>query len=234
MALFHVESPEKFHLKSLCLLGKQLGLRQLDNNLYADKNAVSELRVIDKGRRGEYIPYTNQSLGWHTDGYYNTLDRSIYAFMLYCQQPAHHGGENQLLNPELAYIYLHEKDYRYCEALAAPDVFTIPATYEEGRLVRPKQQNPVFSIHPGDGSLDMRYTQRKIHIEWKNNALTRDALYLLRDFLNSDTVSIFNIRLSRGEGLICNNVLHNRSAFNDSADSPRVMYRARYHDRISF
>ncbi len=106
MALFHIENPEQFDSLALRQLGQQLGLQRLDSNLYADENAISELRVIDKGRRGEYIPYTNRGLGWHTDGYYNIPEKSIYAFTLYCQQPAADGGENQLLNPELAYIHL--------------------------------------------------------------------------------------------------------------------------------
>jgi len=40
--------------------------------------------------------------------------------------------------------------------------------------------------------------------------------------------------LRAGQGIICNNVLHSRSAFTDAADSGqvRLLYRARYHDRI--
>jgi hypothetical protein len=33
-------------------------------------------------------------------------------------------------------------------------------------------------------------------------------------------------------GLLCNNVLHDRSAFSDDPSRPRLLYRARYLDRI--
>jgi hypothetical protein len=34
-------------------------------------------------------------------------------------------------------------------------------------------------------------------------------------------------------GLLCNNVLHDRSGFTDNPATPRLLYRARYHDRIA-
>jgi hypothetical protein len=46
---------------------------------------------------------------------------------------------------------------------------------------------------------------------------------------------VFALRLAGGQGLVCNNVLHNRSAFND-APAPgrgRLVYRARYFDRVA-
>jgi hypothetical protein len=33
-------------------------------------------------------------------------------------------------------------------------------------------------------------------------------------------------------GLVCNNVLHDRAAFSDSDTQKRLLYRARYYDRI--
>jgi len=40
--------------------------------------------------------------------------------------------------------------------------------------------------------------------------------------------------LAPGQGLICNNVLHNRTGFTDDMDKgiARLVYRARYYDRI--
>jgi hypothetical protein len=35
-------------------------------------------------------------------------------------------------------------------------------------------------------------------------------------------------------GLICNNVLHTRSAFFDSTEHRRLLYRGRYYDRLRF
>ncbi len=44
----------------------------------------------------------------------------------------------------------------------------------------------------------------------------------------------FAIVLAAGEGLLCNNVLHNRTEFADDVDKgmTRLIYRARYYDRI--
>ena len=40
------------------------------------------------------------------------------------------------------------------------------------------------------------------------------------------------VALQPGMGLLCNNVLHDRSAFSDDPARPRLIYRARYYDRI--
>jgi hypothetical protein len=34
-------------------------------------------------------------------------------------------------------------------------------------------------------------------------------------------------------GLVCNNVLHDRQAFANSAQRKRLIYRARYYERVS-
>jgi len=231
-ATFRLKSGPAIDGKILKTFGSQFDLRHLDRNLYANNNDISELRVINEGRRGEYIPYTNRPLGWHTDGYYNLKDRSIHSFILYCQQDAAEGGNNQLLDPELAYMYIRDNSPAYIEALMQPDVFTIPATIENDRIIRPAQENPVFSITPRTGALHMRYTQRKTNIQWKQDHNTQTALSLLGGLLASDSDTILNVRLKSGEGLICNNVLHNRSAFTDSPDKTRLMYRARYYDHL--
>ena len=58
LALFKVDADPKITNQVLKSLGHQFGLNHLDGNLYANDSDISELRVIDKGRRGEYIPYT--------------------------------------------------------------------------------------------------------------------------------------------------------------------------------
>jgi hypothetical protein len=35
-------------------------------------------------------------------------------------------------------------------------------------------------------------------------------------------------------GIICNNILHTRSAFTDSPERRRLLYRGRYYDRLDF
>jgi len=233
LAIFSLTDPQGFSATGLKTLGAQLGLHRLDNNLYANDADISELRAIETGRRGEYIPYTNRAMSWHTDGYYNHPDHSIRAFILYCVSAAHSGGTNQLIDPELIYIALRDENPAFITALMQSDVLTIPETVEDGKLIRPQQQSAVFTIDPLSGALLTRYTQRKTYIQWKNDPTTQAALTYLGELLRSDTTPILEYRLQPGEGLICNNVLHKRSAFEDSENRQRVMYRARYYDRFA-
>jgi len=99
---------------------------------------------------------------------------------------------------------------------------------------RPAQSGPVFSIEPETGDLHMRYTARTRSIEWKRDALTREAVEYLQTILANNEYVIRH-RMEPGQGLVCNNVLHNRTAFRNDADSgkSRLVYRARYYDRIA-
>lgn len=215
-------------------LGEQLGLVRLDSNLLADEDAVTSLQVTPgKSGRG-YIPYSNHRLLWHTDGYYNPPERRVRAFLLHCVTPAAQGGENALLDPEIAYLLLRDESPEHIRAFMAADAMTIPANTEEEGVSRPAQTGPVFSVDPVTGSLHMRYTARTRSIEWKANAATQNAVQALERLLASDSPYIFRYRLAAGEGLLCNNVLHNRTAFADEVDKgmSRLIYRARYYDRI--
>jgi len=215
-------------------LGEQFGLIRLDSNLLADEDAVTSLQVApEKSGRG-YIPYSNRRLLWHTDGYYNPPERRVRAFVLHCVTPAARGGENALLDPEIAYLRLRDENPEFIRALMAPDVLTIPANTEEGGENRPAQTGPVFSVDPATGSLHMRYTARTRSIEWKPDAATRNAVQALERLLAGDSPHVFGYRLAAGEGLLCNNVLHNRTEFADDVDKgvSRLIYRARYYDRI--
>jgi alpha-ketoglutarate-dependent taurine dioxygenase len=214
-------------------LGEQFGLTRLDNNLLADEDAVTSLQVTPgKSGRG-YIPYSNHRLQWHTDGYYNPPERRIRAFILHCVSPAASGGENALLDPEIAYLLLRDENQEHIRAFLAPDAMTIPANEEEGAN-RPAQTGPVFSIDPATGCLHMRYTARTRSIEWKPDAATRNAVAALERLLAGESPYVFHHRLAAGEGLLCNNVLHNRTGFADEVDRgvTRLIYRARYYDRI--
>lgn len=214
-------------------LGERLGLTRLDTNPLADDDGISSLNVAaGKSARG-YIPYSNKRLLWHTDGYYNPLARRIRAFILHCVQPAAAGGDNRLLDHEIAYIMLRDANPEFIRALSAPDAMTIPANTEQGHETRAAQAGPVFSLDAG-GDLHMRYTARTRSIEWRPDDTTRAAVQFLEQLLAGDSPYVFNHRLAAGQGLVCNNVLHSRSAFEDDAARGlnRLMYRARYYDRI--
>lgn len=213
-------------------LGARLGLTRLQANPLADADGVSSLETAPaKSARG-YIPYSNRRLLWHTDGYYNSPAQRIGAFILHCVRPAASGGENRLLDHEIAYLLLRDADPAYVEALSAPDAMSIPANAEAGAPVRPAQGGPVFSTDAG--ALHMRYTARTRSVAWRPDATTRAAVQALGRILDGDSPYVFSVRLAGGQGLICNNVLHNRSAFTDdpSPGQGRLVYRARYSDRI--
>ena len=215
-------------------LGEQFGITRLDSNLLADEDAITSLQVVPgKSGRG-YIPYSNRRLLWHTDGYYNPPERRVRAFVLHCVSPAASGGENALLDPEMAYLMLRDENPDYIHAFMAADALTIPANTEEEGVQRPAQTGPVFSIDPATGCLHMRYTARTRSIEWKADVATQNAVKALERLFASNSPYVFRYRLAAGEGLLCNNVLHNRTEFEDDVDKgmTRLIYRARYYDRI--
>lgn len=211
-------------------IGARFGLHRLDHNRGADEDAITSLTVqTDVGHR-DYIPYSNRPIDWHTDGYYNSPDREIFALLLHCVQPADSGGENALLDHEIAYILVRDQSPDYIRALMHPECMTIPASFVDGEQVRPDQPGPVFSVRP-DGRLHMRFTNRSRNIRWREDAVTAEAVACLKGILKDGSDWHFKGRLESGWGLVSNNVLHTRTGFTDG-DAPRLLYRARYYDRI--
>lgn len=215
------------------LLGKRFGLERLDCNMLADEDGVSSLKVVEGAPRQGYIPYTNRPIKWHTDGYYNRPERQIRGMILHCVQSAAEGGENALMDHEIAYLLLRDESPDLIRALMQPDAMTIPARVEEDGVARPEESGPVFSVHPETGDLHMRYTARTRSIAWKQDGETLAAAAALERLLGSDLPYIFRGRLEPGMGLICNNVLHDRAGFSNDETHHRLLYRARYYDRIA-
>lgn len=214
-------------------IAQQLGLQQLDANLCADEDCISVIQ--DTGEQGShYIPYTNKALNWHTDGYYNANDQRIHAFLMHCVRPAKNGGENSYLDPEIAYILLRDENPDYIEALMQNDVMTIPANEIDGKQVRSAQTGPVFFIDKKTQAVCMRYTARKRNIVWKQNKIVQQAIDFLHEILQNSPY-IFRYTLSVDEGVVCNNVLHNRTAYEDYQDEnkKRLLYRGRFYNRVA-
>ncbi len=235
MAIYDLQYPCDLSGHELvATLGAQFGLRDLDCNLYSDEACISALQVSSERRKHEYIPYTNRPIRWHTDGYYNDTAHRVLAMVLHCERPAAQGGENLLLDHELVYLRLRDENPRHIAALMQADAMTIPANVEEGVEIRPAQTGPVFSVDPDSGQLHMRYTARTRSIEWKPDDDTRAAVHALEAILADTSMGQFRHRLGAGQGVICNNVLHTRTAFEDHAPpgEGRLMYRARYYQRV--
>ena len=230
MAIYRCREPAASRA-SVLAFAAQFGLIRIDRHLCANADGVSELSVASEGVRTDYVPYTNRSLSWHTDGYYNEAQRQIRAVVLHCVQGAASGGENALLDPELVYIRLRDEDPRFITALEHPECMTIPANTGAEGEIRPALSGPVFS-YGAHGEIHMRYSARKKHILWREDPLTTAARAFLTEVLNDDQGPVFRYRLQAGEGLLSNNVLHDRTAFSDGPEQRRLLYRARFFDRI--
>jgi hypothetical protein len=217
-------------------LGRQLGLVQLDANWLAEEDGISNIAVSERrdgdGGRGGFIPYTDRAIRWHTDGYYHPAARRIRGMILHCVRPAAEGGVNGLLDHEIAYLMLRDRDPALVAALMADDAMTIPAREDDGGIARAAQSGPVFALDE-TGALHMRYTARTRSIEWKADAATRAAVAALEALLADDLPQTLRLRLDAGMGIVANNVLHERSAFVDDPARPRLLYRARYLDRVA-
>ncbi len=216
------------------LIGHQFGLESLDANWLAGEDGISEIKVSSANdlSRQTYIPYTNRPIKWHTDGYYNTPARRVRGMVLHCVHSAAEGGENHVMDHEMAYLLLRDANPDFIRALCAADAMTIPERTDEDGVARAAQSGPVFSVDE-NGKLHMRYTARTRSIAWKQDEITLAAVAFLEHLLAANSPYIYAARLESGMGLLCNNVLHDRSGFTDNAASPRLLYRARYFDRIA-
>lgn len=232
--LYHVDQANVADKRFVKGLGERLGLHRLDGNLCSDEDNISSIQVMDSGRHTGYIPYTDRQLTWHSDGYYNDESRTIRAMILHCVRPAEQGGDNLLLDHEMAYLQLRDENPLYIEAFMQPDVLTIPPNIENGQEIRGAQSGPVFSLDSTSGRLHMRYSARTRNIEWKDDSLTQEAVACMRELLDANNPYVITCRMQAGEGIIANNVLHNRTAFTDAEDAAakRLLYRARYYDRV--
>ena len=142
--------------------------------------------------------------------------------------PGFSGGINRLLDPEIAYIRLRDEDPSLIAALMRSDTMTIPAGEAAGGRLRPDNAGPVVFVDPRSGALGMRFTARRRNVSWRDDPVTQRAVRSLLAVLRDDPL-IVETRLAAGQGVICNNVLHDRSAFSGGS---RLLYRVRYKDRV--
>lgn len=214
-------------------MARRFGLQQINKNWLADETGLTSLTVREDGVRHGYIPFSNRAINWHTDGYYNQAAKQIHALNLHVTQQAATGGENALMDHEIAYILLRDKNPDYIRALMGDRAMTIPPRIDEGGgVARQEEPGPVFSIMPS-GDLHMRYTIRVNNVIWADDPVSKEALTTLEEILNGDSPYIYRGRLESGMGLVSNNVLHDRAAFTDDESHKRHYYRARYFDRLA-
>ena len=236
-AFFEIEAAEnRFSTSDLLTFGQQLGLHRIDANPGANTDGVTLVSVVDsEDKRSRYIPYTPRALNWHTDGYYNPVNSRIDAFLLYCVNQARRGGDNCLLDPEMIYMQIRDTDPELMAALMDNSVMVVPANIRNKRVVRQAESGPVFIVDSETGCLNMRYSARPQNIGWKSHALSIRAVNMVRELL-MDNDYIAKLKLKKGQGIVCNNVLHGRRAFVDgtAGEPSRLYYRVRYYDAVTF
>jgi len=213
----------------------RFNVSKFETHRSAGDSGVVSLEVSNQGTRNGYIPYTDLPLSWHTDGYYNEIDQPIRSMVLHCVRDAQEGGMSELLDPEIAYIRLRDRNPNYVSALMHPGAMTIPANTEPDGSIRPERIGPVFSIDRQSGALHMRYSARGRNISWRTDDDTTKARQYLHDILEGAEARVFRTKLKPGQGLICNNVLHRRTGFKNpppDAAPGRLLYRLRCTERI--
>ena len=220
---------------ALRALADSLNVRHMEDHRSGEADGIVAIEVADEGGRAGYIPYSTRPISWHTDGYYNYHGPShcVQAMVLHCVRDAPDGGVNGLLDHDIAYIRLRDRDPAFIAALMHPEAMTIPPGEEAHGRPRPDNAGPVYFTDPATGALIMRYTARKRYVSWRQDGMTRRALDALEEILETDPL-IFTYKMRPGEGMVCNNVLHNRTGFdNHGAADGRLLYRVRYHGRVA-
>jgi len=215
-------------------LSATFGLSLREDHRSAEDDGIVAIEVTDTSSKRGFIPYTRKALSWHTDGYYNPAEAPIRAMLLHCVTPAAAGGENALLDPEIVYIRLRDKDPALVAALMHPEAMSIPESLEEDGSIRPTSTGPVFIVEDGGRQLTTRYTARTRNIVWRDDPETRAAVAMLDRLLaHEEEPLILRHRLAAGEGLICNNILHTRTSFENDDETGRLLFRVRYRERIA-
>lgn len=232
MAIYQFEDNQAQNRETLRDFSASLGLVNLDTHLCTDGNGVTALHCDAQSDRNFYIPYTDRAINWHTDGYYNPEQQMIRGMLLHCDNPSNAGGESFLLDPEIVYIRLRDENPDLIAALMQKDAFSIPPNEKGTPELNKWRPNPVFVLDRSSADLYMRFSARKRNIQWKDDPTTQLARQKILEILEHESL-IMRGRLEAGMGLLCNNVLHGRKAFNDTDDCSRLMYRVRSFDRVS-
>jgi hypothetical protein len=227
MCVYTAGSAE-LEMSSLLALGKQLGVSDTDKSA---RHSQSD-ELTDSGILNRAIPFTTRHVRWHTDATYYGSDKTIQALFLLCKRPALEGGSNKVLDNEILYIHLRDKDPYALEVLMNKNCFKYknPATGEVNEHLGGK----VFWTNT-DGHLCHRFSFRKMDMAWSEESDVVAARKVLESLISNESEHVIEGRLESGMGLISNNVLHTREKLVDSDDAlkKRLLFRARFYDRVN-
>ena len=199
-----------------------VGMKTYDcNNIESSK--ITTITPLEN-KKINYIPYTDKSLNWHTDGYYDK--KSIFSWLLHCVNPATEGGENFLLDHELVLReYISSNDD--IDDLMAGDALTIPESKDTSRS---EISTYIFSFKNQYKKLHMRFSMRKDNIGTSPKASL--AVTKLKKIIENDCAKYsLSYKLQKNEGIITNNILHGRKAFKDDKVK-RKLLRIRSYERL--
>ena len=207
---------------NLLKFSKSVGMQTYDRkNIH--QNEISTISSIEE-ENGSYIPYTNKSLNWHTDGYYD--NKPIFSWLLHCINPASEGGENYLLDHELVFreYVLRNDDI---SDLMSEDALTVPESKDTSRS---EISTYVFSHNNKYKKLHMRFSMRKENIGTSTKA--SPAIEKLKKIIECDCAEhSLTQKLCKNQGIVTNNILHGRSSFKDDKVK-RELLRIRSYERL--
>ena len=131
---------------------------------------------------------------------------------------------NKYMDHEIAYI-LYNEMYKNIADLMDPKTYTIPKNKLNNRE---EINNPIFSFH--QGRLHMKFSMRERNILW-NNKISK-VVNNLKKIIETSREFHITHRLLAGQGVITNNVIHMRTAFTNSENKNRLLYRLRSKKRV--
>ena len=114
----------------------------------------------------------------------------------------------------------------------APDAMTIPA--RPTTTASPAPRRPArCSSSSADGALHMRYTARTRSIEWKDDAATRAAVAFLRVAGRRHRPHAARCGWRPAWAWSATTCCTTAPPLSTTRTAPRLLYRARYHDRVA-
>lgn len=202
---------------------QSIGMETYDtNNIH--NSPISLIMSLETKNTLNYIPYTNKKLNWHTDGYYD--EKPIFSWLLHCEEPAYSGGENYLLDHELA-IREYIIKYDNLESLSSLDAFTIPGNTNANRG---ETKGYICDNDNEYKKFHMKFSMREKNM--KLNEQSKTAIMRMKKIIKEDCKKYcLTYKLSKNEGIVSNNILHGRNSFEDGK-AMRKLYRIRSYERI--
>ena len=225
LAFFNIDNISYKDKSSIKRFAFQIGLGDYEFDSRSDDDGLTEIKEHKHNDKiSEYIPYTTKELNWHTDGYYNNKDNSILSWLLFCNTQSEKGGVNKYLDHEISYILFNDVSNKIKD-LMLENTCCIP---ENLMTKRKKVLNPVYMFD--DEKLHMKFSMRKKNIIWNDASLK--AINILKSIIEDSSEYHITKKFTEGEGVITNNVIHKRTAFTNSENKNRLLFRLRSKRRV--